>query len=89
MSRYSLELSKSSIKFLDKSDRVTRERIINLIHALSENPYSFPGIIKLAGYEYTYRVRIGKYRVIYQVLNEILLIFIQDIDSRGDVYKQL
>jgi mRNA interferase RelE/StbE len=89
MSRYRLELSKSSKKFLDKSDRITRGRIINVIHALTENPYSYPGIIKLTGYEDTYRVRIGKYRVIYQVVNNLLLIFIQDIDSRGDVYKQL
>jgi len=89
MSKYRLELSKSSKKFLEKSDRVTRIRIINAIHALSENPYSYPGIVKLTGYEDTYRVRVGKYRIIYQVLNELLLIFIQDIDSRGDVYKQL
>jgi mRNA interferase RelE/StbE len=89
MSRYRLELSKSSKKFLDKSDRITRERIINVIHALSENPYTYPGIIKLTGYEDTFRVRIGKYRLIYQVIDESLLIFIQDIDSRGDVYKQL
>jgi mRNA interferase RelE/StbE len=89
MSRYRLELSKSSKKFLDKSDRITRERIINVIHALSENPYTYPGIIKLTGYEDTFRVRIGKYRLIYQVIDESLLIFIQDINSRGDVYKQL
>jgi mRNA interferase RelE/StbE len=89
MSRYRLELSKSSKKFLDISDRITRERIINVIHALSENPYTYPGIIKLTGYEDTFRVRIGKYRLIYQVIDESLLIFIQDIDSRGDVYKQL
>ncbi|WP_396953598.1 type II toxin-antitoxin system RelE/ParE family toxin [Neobacillus niacini] len=50
---------------------------------------SYPGIIKLTGYEDTFRVRIGKYRLIYQVIDESLLIFIQDIDSRGDVYKQL
>ena len=89
MSRYQLQLSKSSKKFLDKSDKVTRNRIINVIHALSENPYSYPGIIRLAGYEDTYRVRIGKFRIIFQIVNEILLIFIQDIDSRGDVYKHL
>lgn len=90
MSRYRLELSKGSKKFLDKSDRVTRERIINVIHALSENPYSYPRIIRLAGYEDTYRIRIGKFRVIFQLVNEMLLIFIQDIiDSRGGVYKHL
>ncbi|MDF0727130.1 type II toxin-antitoxin system RelE/ParE family toxin [Cytobacillus sp. S13-E01] len=89
MSRYLLELSKSSKKFLTKSDRVTREPIINVLHALTENPFSYPGIVKLSGYEDTYRVRVGKYRIIYQVFDEKLLIFIQDIDSRGDIYKHL
>lgn len=55
MSKYTLELSRSSKKFLDKSDRITKERIINVIHAITEN----------------------------------LIIFIQDIDSRGDIYKTL
>ena len=89
MSRYLLELSKSSKKFLTKSDRVTRERIINVLHALTENPFSYPGIVKLSGYEDTYRVRVGKYRIIYQVFDEKLLIFIQDINSWGDIYKHL
>lgn len=89
MSNYLLELSKSSKKFLDKSDRITRERIINVLHALTENPFSYPGIIKLTGFEDTYRVRAGRYRIIYHVLNEKLLIIIQNIDSRGDIYKHL
>jgi mRNA-degrading endonuclease RelE of RelBE toxin-antitoxin system len=66
MSRYRLELSKSSKKLHDKSDRITRERIIYVIHELTENPYSYPGIIKLTGYEDTYRVRIVKYRLIFK-----------------------
>lgn len=82
-------MSKSSKKFLDKSDRVTRERIINVIHSLTENPYSYPGTIKLVGYDDIYRIRIGKYRIIYNVLGYKLVIFIQDIDSRGGIYKQI
>ncbi len=89
MSRYKLELSRSSKKFLQKNDRVTRERIINVIHALTENPFSYPGMIKLSGFDDTYRVRVGKYRLIYQIYDERLLIFVQDIDSRGDIYKHI
>lgn len=85
----SLELSKSSRRFLDKSDKVTRESIISVIHSLSKNPISYPGLIKLTGYKNTYKVRIGKYRIIYHIINEKLLIFIQDINSRGDIYKHL
>lgn len=87
MNRYLLELSKSALKFLNKSDRKT---IINVLHALTENPYSYPGTIKLTGFADTFRIRIGKYRIIYQVLeDDSLIVFIQDIDSRGDIYKHL
>jgi mRNA interferase RelE/StbE len=89
MNRYLLELSKSTIKFLEKSDRITKERLINVIHALTENPYSYPGTTKLTGFDNTFRIRVGKYRIIYQIFDEKLLIFIQDIDSRGDIYKHL
>lgn len=89
MSRYSIQLSNSSKKFLQRSDKVTRERVINVIHALTENPYSYPGMMKLSGFEDIFRIRIGKYRLIYQIYDEKLLIFIQDIDSRGDIYKHL
>ncbi|SEM71972.1 mRNA interferase RelE/StbE [Mesobacillus persicus] len=85
MSKYSLELSKSSKKFLDKSDKVTRERIINVLHALTENPYSYPGIIKLIGYHDIYRIRIGKYRIIYTVLSEKLVILFK-ISTVAEVY---
>ncbi|QOR67940.1 type II toxin-antitoxin system RelE/ParE family toxin [Cytobacillus suaedae] len=81
-----LRVLKSSFK---KNDRVTRERIINVIHALTENPFSYPGMIKLSGFDDTYRVRVGKSRLIYQVYDEKLLIFIQDIDSHGDIYKHI
>ncbi|WP_066299322.1 type II toxin-antitoxin system RelE family toxin [Bacillus sp. FJAT-29937] len=89
MNKYTLELSKSSLRFLQKCDRVTKERIINVIHALVENPYSYFGSIKLIGYENVYRIRVGKYRIIYQIQDEKLIINIQDINSRGDVYKRL
>jgi hypothetical protein len=45
MCRYTIELSKNSKRFLDKSDKVTRKRIIDAIHALTENPDSSTGIL--------------------------------------------
>lgn len=70
MSKYTLGLSRSSKKILDKSDRIIKERIINVIHATTENPYSYLGAIKLSGFDSIYRVRVGKYRIIYQILDE-------------------
>lgn len=89
MSRYTLKLSKSAKKLLDKNDKNTRRRIIEVLHGLTEEPYSYKGSVKLMGYENIYRARVGKYRIIYEIFNHKLIIFIQDIDSRGEVYKNL
>lgn len=36
---------------------------------------------------YTYRMRISKYRAIFEVNEEIKIIDVWDINSRGDIYK--
>ncbi len=38
-------------------------------------------------YDDIYRLRIGKYRAIFRIIDEKLLVFIFDIGSRGDIYK--
>jgi mRNA-degrading endonuclease RelE of RelBE toxin-antitoxin system len=42
---------------------------------------------KLAGAERTYRIRVGEYRVIYEVLGEVLLIEVIKVGHRKDVYR--
>ena len=45
---------------------------------------------ELRGYKFLYRMRIGKYRVIYTIINdEITIINVLNAESRGDVYKHL
>jgi len=41
----------------------------------------------MKGYNGLYRLRIGQYRLIYQVKDDELLIFIISMGNRGDVYK--
>lgn len=45
-------------------------------------------IKKLKGVE-LYRLRVGDYRIIYRIEEEIKIITIENIDNRGDVYKRL
>ncbi len=42
---------------------------------------------KLQGEENTYRIRIGDYRVIYDIFDDILLVKIIDVGHRSKVYK--
>lgn len=73
---------KSSIKSLEKYDINTRKRIINAIELIPQGD-----IKKLKGERQTslYRLRVGKFRIIYHTeSNQIIIV---DIDTRGDIYK--
>jgi mRNA interferase RelE/StbE len=60
--------------------------ILKLIFELSENPRPF-GCVKLAGFKNIYRIRVGIYRIIYSIEDEILTVEVVKIDHRGSVYK--
>lgn len=44
-------------------------------------------IVKLKGNTDFFRLRIGKYRAIFEIENEHLIIVVMNIDSRGGIYK--
>ncbi len=55
---------------------------------LRENPYFGPNIKRLKGtYKEVYRFRIGNYRLFYTISEELVIIFILDIENRKDAYR--
>ncbi len=75
---------KSASKFLKSTDKVTATKILYAINGLTKVPPE--GDIKvLQGRIDEYRLRVGKYRVIYGYENNNIVIL--DIGSRGDIYK--
>ena len=73
---------KSAYKTLESYDKTTRIRLVEAINIIPRGD-----IKKLQGEKFPplFRLRIGKYRVIYHFEGEELLIV--KIDTRGDVYK--
>lgn len=85
---YQVLFSASSKKDLEKIDNKNRIKIISKIEALIENPYSKNfDIKKLKGVDSVYRLRVGDFRVLYEILNMEVLIFVIEINHRKDVYK--
>lgn len=84
-----IEYSKKAVKFIESQDRPTKQRLKKAIEGLTETPPK--GDIKpLQGYsDGRKRLRVGKYRIIYNYLpnGEIEILYIINIDSRGDIYK--
>ncbi len=81
-----IEFARSATKDLRGIDRKWIPKIIAGIADLENNPRP-GGCKKLVGSEHTYRIRIGDYRVIYEILDEILVVLIVRIRHRRDVYR--
>lgn len=71
---------------LQKHDR---ERLKEAILVLKEDPVPIKSldITKLKGEKNKYRIRKGKFRIVYEVMWEQKLILIHRVDFRGDVYE--
>lgn len=86
MVSYRIELKSSAAKELEKLPRKMIPRVVTAINKLAENPYP-RGVKKLAGFERTYRIRVGDYRILYDIFEKKLIIEIIRIRHRKDVYK--
>ena len=72
-------------KFIDSLDNKTRNRLKEKLKQLSRDPFSMPGVKKLVNWGNTsYRLRLGKIRIIYVVDDGNIEII--DIDYRGNIY---
>ena len=83
--RYSIEFVPSARKALLKLPLPIRRRIQVAIDELAEKPFP-PGVKKLHG-EDGYRIRVGDYRVIYDVEHRRLLVLVIRIGHRREVYR--
>ena len=68
MGRYRVLLEKRAQRQLEKSDENECKRILEALHVLSEEGFSSRlDLKKLKGYENQYRLRVGRYRVLFDL----------------------
>ncbi|MBI4268347.1 type II toxin-antitoxin system RelE/ParE family toxin [Candidatus Uhrbacteria bacterium] len=78
-------MSDKITKFVQSLDGKTRERLKKKLLELKCDPYAVSGVKKMNGKNHTYRLRVGKIRIIY-TLDSRNVIEIIDIDYRGNIY---
>ena len=84
-----IEYAKKAVKYIESLDKPTKQRIKAGIEGLTDNPPKVD-IRTMLGYsDGRNRLRLGKYRVIYNYGQdgEIKVLYIMDVDTRGDIYK--
>ena len=88
MANYKLLIKKSAARELEAiAGKKDRERITRRILALAENPRP-AGVEKLSGTSEKYRVRQGDFRILYEIQDEVLTIYIVRIGDRKDIYRK-
>lgn len=86
MASYRIEWKNSAYKELQKLPRQMITRIIAAVTDLSNDPYP-SGVKKLIGSERSYRIHIGDYRVVYEIIENKLILEIVRVRHRKDVYR--
>ncbi|MEC4684511.1 MAG: type II toxin-antitoxin system RelE/ParE family toxin [Nitrospirota bacterium] len=87
MGSYEVQWKHSAEKDLRSIDKQYIPRILEAIESLFDNPFTSQ-YRKLQGAESSYRIRVGDYRVIYQVDTEKKLIVIYHVRHRKDIYRK-
>jgi mRNA interferase RelE/StbE len=85
---YRLEFTPRAARDFKSLDGSVRRRIAQRIDSLANNPYP-SGIKKIEGEEELYRLRVGDYRILYQVKKQTLLVLVVRIGHRRDVYRRI
>jgi mRNA interferase RelE/StbE len=83
---YQIQFTKGVLRQLKKLRLDVKERIEAKIQDLAIEPRP-NGVKKLEDEDGLYRIRVGDYRVIYQILDDILLVSIVKVKHRREVYR--
>ena len=86
MARYEVGLKASVLKDLERLQTPDRERCLQAISALADDPRP-RGCEKLSAQE-RYRVRVGALRIVYEVRDARLVVWVVKIGHRRDVYRR-
>jgi mRNA interferase RelE/StbE len=83
---YSVEFLPAAARQLAKLDRAVQRRIARTIDGLASDPHG-PNTAKLRGAPDVWRVRVGDYRVLYQIADDRLVILVVAVGHRATVYR--
>ncbi len=86
---YRVELTRSAKKEFDALPERIRGNVLDTIRLLAVNPFTeLLNRKKLKGADNLYRVRLGDYRVVYEIRQAVLTVLVIKIGHRRDVYRK-
>ena len=86
MASYSIQLTRSAAKELERIPLKDRRRIVDRITALADDPRP-AGVERLSGDD-KYRIRQGDYRILYEIVDHELIVAVVRVGHRREVYRR-
>ena len=86
MSQYRVGISRRAVKAIAGLERADQLRVRATIDLLAGEPRP-PGCVKLAGEASAYRVRVGDFRIVYDVIDDRLVIQVVRVGHRREIYQ--
>jgi mRNA interferase RelE/StbE len=83
---YRVLLERSAEKELARLSSAMHDRVIAAIQTLAATPRP-PGCRKLTGSKHDWRIRVGDYRVVYEISDEIRVVRVHRVRHRREVYR--
>lgn len=85
---YRVEFSETARRQIRRLGVGVRSRIERKLQTLADDPRP-RGTVKMAGTDLAFRLRVGDYRVIYEIEDDILLVLVIRVAHRRDIYRNI
>ncbi len=83
---YQVTIERTALRALERIERRDRDRITDAIRGLATDPRP-AGCVALQG-RAGYRIRVGSYRVVYEVDDGVRIVTVAKVGHRRDVYER-
>jgi mRNA interferase RelE/StbE len=84
--RYQILVERGAEKELKRIAAEVRPKLVEAIKSLAENPRP-AGCRKLVGLENDWRIRVGNYRIVYEIADEVRIVRVNRVLHRKDSYR--
>jgi mRNA interferase RelE/StbE len=82
---YRVFLERAAARDVRRLPPDVREQALRAAYALADDPRP-PGCRKLHGRAGQYRFRVGDYRIVYEVQDEVLIVHVVEVGRRDNIY---
>jgi len=85
MEKYKVEIKQSAVKEIKRLSKGDIKKVLSKIQSLTGDPR--PVDSKKLSAQERYRIRLGRYRILYTIEDHILVVYIVKVGHRRDVYR--